>query len=160
MTSGSQPALTIYRLPVFEASADIGKLKDYFIFAPQKGERLDSSNTSILLLAELLLFVVANALHLGSRATLLVKDVTQPLLCELPSELNTDDSLSEAQDLAVVGQDGTLNGEWVVRCDSSDTLDLVGSDGDTKTGSTDKDTSVCFACLDLAGGLDSKVWVC
>lgn len=43
--------------------------------------------------------------------------------------------------------------------DGSDSLDLVGGNGDTDTGTADKETSVCLSGLDLSGGLDGKVRV-
>lgn len=113
-----------------------------------------------LLLAKLLLLVVADALDLGGGGALWVKDEAEPLLCELAGELDADDSLTEAEDLAVVGQNRALDGEGVVGGDGSDALDLVGCNGNTETGAADKETSVGLACLDLSSGLDGKVWVC
>lgn len=144
--------------------------------------------SSTLLLGELLPLVVADALDLGGRGGAWVKDESEPLLCQLSGELDSDDSLAEAEDLGVVGEDGALDGEAVKSTegewdksvtreeghdtkkqrgkhsrvhggDGSDALDLVGGNGDTDTGTADKETSVCLSGLDLSGGLDGKVRV-
>lgn len=77
----------------------------------------------------------------------------------LGTALDLETTHSEAKDLAVVGKDGSLDGEWVVGGNGSDALDLVGSDCNTETSSANEDSSVGLSSLDLSCGLDSKVWV-
>lgn len=113
----------------------------------------------LLLLAELLLLVGTNALDLGVGGARSVKDVAQPLLGQVPGKLNADDPLAEAEDLAVVGQDGALDGEGVVAGRGSDALDLVGCNGNTQTGTADEQSSVGFASLNLASGLNGEMRV-
>lgn len=103
--------------------------------------------------------VVGDSLDLGSRGTLGVEAVVEPVTGELLGELNTDDTLTHAQDLGVVAQDGALNGERVVSSDGTDAGHLVGGDGNTQTGAADEQTTVSLALLDELGTLDGRVGV-
>lgn len=85
--------------------------------------------------------------------------MAEPLLGEVPSELDTDDTLSEAEDLAVVAENRPLDGEGVHAGSGTDALDLVSGNGDTDAGAADEETTVSLAGLDLAGCNDRKVGV-
>lgn len=42
--------------------------------------------------------------------------MAEPFLYEFPGELDSDNSLAQAEDLGVVGLDEALNGEGIVCC--------------------------------------------
>ncbi len=98
-------------------------------------------------------FVRADGLDLVCAGTGGVELVSEPLLCQLPCQLETDNALTHAQDLGVVAQDGTLDRVRVVSSDSPDAIDLVGGDGDTETGAADEEGTVDLTASNLRAAL-------
>lgn len=111
--------------------------------------------TFLLLVSDAL--VRADGLYLSSASTARVEFVSQPLLCQLPCQLQADDTLTHAENLGVVAQNGPLDRVGVVGGDGTHAVDLVGGNGDTETGTTDEECSVNLAASDLASGGDSNV---
>lgn len=67
--------------------------------------------------------------------------------------LETNDTLTHAQNLSVVAEYGALDAEGVVCSDGADTLDLVGADGDSETSAADEQSTVYLTRCDLLGSL-------
>lgn len=111
------------------------------------------------LLLGLLLLVIADALDLGSAGGAWVEDVTEPLLGEVAGQFNAYDALTKAEDLAVVGKDGSLDAEGVHGGGGANALDLVSGDGDTDACAAHEEATVGFAPLDHAGSIDAEVRV-
>ena len=103
--------------------------------------------------------VVGDGLDLGGRATLRIETVVEPVEGKLLGEFDANDTLTHTEDLSIVAQDGTLDGERVVSSDGSDTGNLVGGDSDTQTGTTDEEATVSLTGLDLLSTLDGGVRV-
>jgi hypothetical protein len=51
------------------------------------------------------LLVLSNNGDLGRTWTLVIKHVSQKLLCQSPCQLDTNDSLTQSEDLTIIGQD-------------------------------------------------------
>lgn len=83
----------------------------------------------------------------------------QPLLSQPLQQLDTNHSLSEAEDLSVIAQDTPLDTVAVVGGDGSNSSDLVGSDGDSQSSPTDEDSSVSLSVGDHGSGFDGDVGV-
>src|SRR5690349_11863382 len=98
--------------------------------------------------------VVLNQGDLLGRGGGLVEGVGEPFLGEAAGEFQAHDALAESEDLGVVGQDGTLNGEGVVRGDGADAGDLVRGDRHTQSGAADQQGTVSLARGDEFGGSD------
>lgn len=54
------------------------------------------------------LLVLSDNGDLGRTWALVVKHMSQELLCQSPCQLDTNDSLTQSEDLTVVGQDQSL----------------------------------------------------
>lgn len=106
-----------------------------------------------------LLLVVVDRLDLSSRSTLGVEAVGEPFESELLGQLDTHDTLPEAEHLGVVAEDRTLDGERVVSGDGANARDLVGGDGHAQTCAADEETPVCLAFSDEFSTGDSGVGV-
>jgi hypothetical protein len=104
-------------------------------------------------------FVVLNFLDLGSGAGRGVKDVAEPFLSKASGQFDTNDTLAHAENLAVVRQDGSFNGEGVVSSDGPDALDLVCGDSNTETGATNKNASIGLAVGNHLSALDGNRWI-
>lgn len=111
----------------------------------------DTRTPKNLLRSEKLSLIVTDSLDLSSRGTLRIEAVGNPFGSQLLSQLNTNDPLTEAEDLGVVAQDGPLDGERVVGSDGTDSRHLVGRDGDAQTGTADEETTVRLALADEFG---------
>lgn len=118
----------------------------------------DETKTILSSSAELNL-IVGDSLDLGSRGRLGVEAVVEPVGSELLGQFDTDDTLTHAQDLGVVAQDGAFNGEGIVGSDSSDAGHLVGSDGNTQTSAADEEATVSLAIHDELGAFDGRMRV-
>lgn len=133
------------------AKGQVVRCRDPFLTDP--GRDLVAVDLSQLLL------VVADGLDLGGRGALGVEAVTEPVNGKLLSELNTDNTLTHAEDLSVVAQDGALNGEGVVGSDGTNARNLVCGDSDTQTGTADEQATVSLALSDELGTRDGRVRV-
>lgn len=102
---------------------------------------------------------LANLVHLLRARAARVKLMAQPVTSQLPCELNTNNPLTHTQNLRIVALNSPLNREGVMRSDSTDALDLVGRNGNTKTSSADHQGAIGFALGDEAGGGSGAGWV-
>jgi hypothetical protein len=140
------------------------------------------SQVTLLLLALLAvpwnLLVLSDDGDLGRTWATLVKHMSQELLCQPPRQLDTDDSLTEGQDLAVVGENQSLDRERVM-CDRSllhqhittfaikpmmgvtnpDTRDLACADSNPHPRSTDHNRPVCLSLCYSSSSGDSNMWI-
>jgi hypothetical protein len=71
------------------------------------------------------LLMIGNRLHLGRTRTRRIKFIPQPLLRQPAGKLESNDALAHAENLRIVGQDGALDAEGIVRGHGADSRDLV-----------------------------------
>lgn len=109
--------------------------------------------------SNVLLLVGLNIGNLGGRSRGLVKLVGEPLGHQTSSKLDSNHPLAHAENLGVVGKNGSLDGEGVMCSHGSNTGHLVGGDGDTKTGTTDENGSVGLAGGHLLSSSNGNVGV-
>lgn len=105
------------------------------------------------------LLIIRNSLHLGSRTTLWIKSIVQPIQSQLLGQLNTNNPLPKTQDLGIVTQDSALNGKGVVGSHGANAGHFVGGNGDAESRATDEEPTVSFALCNEFGALDSGVRV-
>src|SRR5674476_1262158 len=109
--------------------------------------------------------LLGHFLILGDRADLLgavagrIEGVAKPLPREPAGELDADDALAHAEDLGVVGKDRALDRERVVGSHRTDSLYLVGADGNAEPRAADQDRAVGLTGNEKPGCRDGNVGV-
>src|SRR6478735_1777090 len=102
---------------------------------------------------------VGEDLDLARRGRRRIERVPDPFLCEAAGEFDAHHALAHGEDLAVVGQDGTLNRERVVRRGGADAFHLVRGDGHPDARAAEEDGPVGPAVADHLAGRDAHVGV-